>query len=69
MSIRVTRENFFKCVFKCLLACVILTIPRIFVYKIFGSGWIDTTTTYVSITLIMFFICFIMVKDEERIKE
>ncbi len=64
----IPKKNFFKCVFKIFLICIMITIPRIIIYKIFGDGLIDTVTTYVSILLTMFFICFTMVKDEEKIK-
>lgn len=64
----IPRGNFFRCVFKCFLLCIIITIPRIIIYKIFGNGLLDTIVTYISIILTMFVICFIMVKDEEKIK-
>lgn len=65
----IPKKNFFNCLLKCFLICIIITIPRIIIYKIFGSGWIDTFTTHIGILLTIYLICFIMVKDEEQIKE
>ena len=63
-----SKKNFFRCVFKCFLFCIIITILRIIIYKIFGNGLLDTIVTYISIIITMFVICLIMVKDEEKMK-
>ena len=64
----IPKVEFIKCVFKCFLFCIIITIPRIIIYKIFGNGLLDTIVTYIGIILTMFVICFIMVRNEEKIK-
>ena len=58
--------SFIKCVLKCFFHIIAITIPRIIIFKIWGSGLIDTITTYVGIFLTMFAICWNMVKDEEK---
>ena len=63
----IPKQRFFKAVFKIFLIGILITIPRIVIYKIFGDGLVDTVATYVGILLTMFFICFVMVKDEEKI--
>lgn len=63
----IPKKNFIKCILKCFMIGVAITIPRIIIFKIFGSGSIDTISTYVGILLTMFLICFTMIKDEENI--
>ena len=63
----IPKSNFIKCVLKCFLFGVAITIPRIVIFKVFGNGLIDTISTYVGILLTMFAICFTMIKDEENI--
>ena len=63
----IPRKRFIKCVLKCFLFGVVITVPRIVIFKVFGNGLIDVISTYVGILLTMFAICFTMVKDEENI--
>lgn len=63
----IPKNNFIKCVLKCFLLGVVITIPRIVIFKVFGNGLIDTISTYIGIILTMFAICFTMIKDEENI--
>ena len=62
----IPKKNFIKCILKCFMIGVAITIPRIIIFKIFGSGSIDTISTYVGILLTMFLICFTMIKDESN---
>lgn len=58
--------SFIKCILKCFCFGVVITIPRIIIFKIFGEGLIDTIATYIGIILTLLAISLTMVSDEER---
>ena len=64
----VPRKKFFECMLKNFIVLIIIAIPRIVISRIFGPGTIDNITNYIAIILLMFFISFFMVKNEEQLQ-